>query len=121
MRRATLAHRAELLDDHMGDNNWKKLVNIGRHLSVSWTYALHFSELALVHSVSRKYIRAVEGASESLAALEATNRSADPADIASWTREAANAQSQRARHPEAMDIYEAKVPKRTSGIPCIYP
>jgi hypothetical protein len=28
-RTATLGHRAEMLDDHMNDNNWKKLVGIG--------------------------------------------------------------------------------------------
>ncbi len=26
---ATLAHRSEVLDDHMNDSNWKKLVTIG--------------------------------------------------------------------------------------------
>ena len=29
-RGATTAHRAEILDDHMGDSNWKKTINIGR-------------------------------------------------------------------------------------------
>jgi hypothetical protein len=28
-RTATLAHRAEMLNDHMNDGNWKKLVGIG--------------------------------------------------------------------------------------------
>jgi len=28
-RTATLAHRAEILDDHMSDNNWKKMIGIG--------------------------------------------------------------------------------------------
>lgn len=27
-RSATLAHRAEILDDHMNDNNWKKMLNM---------------------------------------------------------------------------------------------
>jgi Kyakuja-Dileera-Zisupton transposase len=30
LRTATLAHRAEVLDDHMNDHNWKKLVGIGK-------------------------------------------------------------------------------------------
>lgn len=29
IRTATLAHRAEVLDDHMNDSNWKKLVTVG--------------------------------------------------------------------------------------------
>jgi hypothetical protein len=28
-RTTTLAHRAEILDDHTNDSNWKKLINIG--------------------------------------------------------------------------------------------
>jgi len=29
-RTASLAHRTEILDDHMNDSNWKKMQNIGR-------------------------------------------------------------------------------------------
>jgi hypothetical protein len=29
-RTATLAHRTEILDDHMNDSNWKKLQHIGK-------------------------------------------------------------------------------------------
>jgi hypothetical protein len=28
-RTASLAHRTEILDDHMNDNNWKKMLHIG--------------------------------------------------------------------------------------------
>ncbi|KAG6904436.1 hypothetical protein DXG01_009973, partial [Tephrocybe rancida] len=27
-RTATLAHRVEIIDDHMSDNNWKKIINM---------------------------------------------------------------------------------------------
>ena len=30
-RTATLAHRAEILDDHMSDSNWKKLLGMGEY------------------------------------------------------------------------------------------
>jgi hypothetical protein len=30
MRTASLAHRTEVLDDHMNDSNWKKTVSIGK-------------------------------------------------------------------------------------------
>lgn len=29
-RGATTAHRTEILDDHMGDSNWKKIINMGK-------------------------------------------------------------------------------------------
>jgi hypothetical protein len=32
-RTASLAHRTEVLDDHMNDNNWKKMLQIGMFLS----------------------------------------------------------------------------------------
>ncbi len=37
-RGATTAHRTEILDDHMGDSNWKKTINMGgfRFISESW-------------------------------------------------------------------------------------
>jgi len=39
-RGATTAHRTEVLDDHMGDSNWKKTINMGlSHLSpFLWSY-----------------------------------------------------------------------------------
>jgi hypothetical protein len=33
MRTATLAHRSEVLDDHMNDSNWKKIVSISESAS----------------------------------------------------------------------------------------
>ena len=35
---ATIAHRTEVLDDHMGDSNWKKIINIGGHIRFSVTH-----------------------------------------------------------------------------------
>lgn len=39
-RSATLAHRAEVLDDHMNDSNWKKLLNISMYID-NLSFALH--------------------------------------------------------------------------------
>ena len=35
-RTASLAHRTEVLDDHMNDSNWKKMLNIGNHLTIHY-------------------------------------------------------------------------------------
>ena len=32
-RTASLAHRTEILDDHMSDSNWKKMQHIGKNVS----------------------------------------------------------------------------------------
>jgi len=34
-RTASLAHRTEILDDHMNDSNWKKMLHIGNYSTVS--------------------------------------------------------------------------------------
>jgi len=34
-RGATTAHCTEILDDHMGDSNWKKTINMGQFLCCS--------------------------------------------------------------------------------------
>ena len=40
----TLAHRTEVLDSHMGDNNWKKLVNMGEfEIYISLVLLMEFS------------------------------------------------------------------------------
>lgn len=45
-RSASLAHRMEVLDDHMGDSNWKKIINISESISLiftqpDWRYIRH--------------------------------------------------------------------------------
>jgi len=45
-RGATTAHRAEVLDDHMGDSNWKKTINMGQfdfHEASQTVFTLHDS------------------------------------------------------------------------------
>ena len=55
----TLSHRAETLDDHMNDNNWKKLVEMGMQcFYVTVQHQLmHFSSLDLQEVQGSHYIR----------------------------------------------------------------
>ena len=48
------------------------------------------------------------------------SRSAAKADIAAWTKQAAEAEAARADNPAAMDIYEARVPK-SKALPAEHP
>ena len=34
-RTSSLAHRTEMLDDHMSDSNWKKMLHIGKFMNTS--------------------------------------------------------------------------------------
>ncbi|KAG6914147.1 hypothetical protein DXG01_002188 [Tephrocybe rancida] len=45
-RTATLAHRAEILDDHMSNNNWKKIINMPLFLCQKFWEAIDMKEKA---------------------------------------------------------------------------
>ena len=92
-RTATLAHRAEVLDDHMNDSNWKKLIGI-------------------VSSVSRKFQRAVVKLDAQKAYHEDLTAAADDgALIAVWRREIEQAEADRINNVKAMDIMAPRIDK----------
>ncbi|KAF8266490.1 hypothetical protein EI94DRAFT_1701677 [Lactarius quietus] len=91
-------HHWEVIDDHMNDSNWKKLIDI-------------------VNALSTRYRRALSGAIASFVAFESINALATPAHVATWTAEEMLAQQKRADDVTAMDIYDIKL-KRSSPIPC---
>ncbi|KIJ92471.1 hypothetical protein K443DRAFT_46691, partial [Laccaria amethystina LaAM-08-1] len=88
----TLAHRTEVLDAHMGDNNWKKLVNMVSSLCKKW----------------KRIQKALPEAEDKLRKLSAT---ASNEQLQSWDSQESEAQNLRVLDPQAMDIYEAKAPK----------
>ena len=101
-RTATLAHRAEMLDDHATDSNHKKMLGI--HLSLSKKYAEAISML----EVAGKYY----------AELSAT---ATPMARNLWTDEIELAEASRMDNISAMDIYAARLSSQTqqpSSPPC---
>ncbi|PPR03993.1 hypothetical protein CVT26_001037, partial [Gymnopilus dilepis] len=84
-RSATLAHRAEILDDHMNDNNWKKLLN-------------------MVFVLKSKHRNAIASNEEWTEYLDGLSKAAGPAAVAQWTRDIEMAEAQRAGKPDVMDI-----------------
>lgn len=40
-RGMSTSHRREVIDDHMNDSNWKKLVDIGKFPQIIWIQCLH--------------------------------------------------------------------------------
>ncbi|KDQ49420.1 hypothetical protein JAAARDRAFT_200858 [Jaapia argillacea MUCL 33604] len=79
-------HRAETLDIHMNDSNWKKLLNI-------------------VLSLSKKYVKALGGVQMSAEAFENICKGASKKDIITWGRAEAAAQAGRLKDITKMDIY----------------
>ena len=85
-RTSTLAHRTEVLDDHMNYSNWNKMVNI-------------------VSFVITKFNKSVIGLVDSKDYFDRLNNSALANDIEDWTKDIRKAERERERGTlEAMDI-----------------
>ncbi|KAH9013467.1 hypothetical protein EDB85DRAFT_1876985 [Lactarius pseudohatsudake] len=88
------SHRREVIDDHMNDSNWKKLIDLGK---------LH------VNAVSRHYRKALSGATLSAAAFESISVSANPERVQAWGAEEEHAQRERGHDVKVMDIYDIRM------------
>jgi hypothetical protein len=58
--------------------------------------------------VSRRYRKALSGATQSAEAFESINASASPDSIEVWTAEEENVQRERGHDVKVMDIYDIK-------------
>ncbi|KAG1888625.1 hypothetical protein F4604DRAFT_1569672 [Suillus subluteus] len=86
-RSMSLAHRKEVLDDHMRDSNWKKL------------------------SLLKKYCHALQGISDTQGPYEELTRSLDLDDVQEWKKAAEKVAQDRG---ELLDIYQLKMDKAPS-------
>lgn len=104
---ATLAHRNEILDDHMNHSNWKKLIGIRKYLIYiplvsPLNVAMLFNpESSLVRKMKRA-IQLLKGSEESYTKL---TESAAPADLEEWKEGELRAQQNRAINVKSMDYY----------------
>ena len=97
-RTSTLAHRTEVLDDHMNYSNWNKMVNI-------------------VSFVITKFNKSVIGLVDSKDYFDRLNASALANDIEVWTREIRRAEQERDKgNLEAMDIMAAVRAQNEEGM-----
>jgi hypothetical protein len=109
-RGMSTSHRREVIDDHMGDSNWKKLIDLGRLPSHKHSIRAHKDYT--VNAVSKRYRRALSGAMLSSAAFDSINSSAGADSIRVWTAEEEHARRERIRDVTAMDIYDIKMERR---------
>lgn len=89
LRTATLAHRAEIMDDHMTDSNHKKTLGMAASLSDRFTQATATSQ-----SAEEYYAKLTQSISET--------------DVAQWEEEIQNAEKHRAVDISLMDILGAQ-------------
>ncbi|KAF9545280.1 hypothetical protein CPC08DRAFT_649410 [Agrocybe pediades] len=91
-RTASLPHRCEIIDDHMRDSNFKKIINTGP-------------------TIVKKYLRAVLKAQESTEYYNDLTASADPGRVETWTQEIQFAEARRHEDETAMDIMKSRIKK----------
>jgi len=87
---ATLAHRAEVLDDHACDSNHKKMLGITKYL------CRRHKEASATLQSSEQY-------------LEELSQTAGPDAVRKWKRQIVAAEASRLTKPKVMDIYRARV------------
>lgn len=105
-RTASLAHRTEVLDDHMNDNNWKKMLQIGMFLGMrGW----HCSDSFKVKSVIRRYNRALDSVVDSRTAHERLSTAAPADALDEWQSSILEAEKQRNIDTSSMDIMHSKI------------
>ena len=107
-RGMSTSHRREVIDDHMNDLNWKKLIDLGKFPPPSYGYRVSAYVGWVVNAVSRRYRKALSGATISTAAFESINVSASPESVEAWSAEEEYAQRERGRDVKVMDIYDIK-------------
>ncbi|KAG2130738.1 hypothetical protein DEU56DRAFT_757809 [Suillus clintonianus] len=92
-RSMSQAHRQEILDDHMRNSNWKKLVRI-------------------VKTLLRKYKRANKGIEDTRVPFEELTGSLDVIKVRAWEKDEEKAKEERGEH---LDIYQLKIAKGRLG------
>lgn len=95
VRTATLAHRAEVLDDHCCDANHKK-------------------GLGIIYYLCKRQKEAMETLLEAREYLDGLQETAGHDNVLKWRDEIVKAEADRLSDVKVMDIYKARVKRRTA-------
>ena len=106
-RGMTAPHRQEVLDDHMADSNWQKLVRMGKCIRLQ---SRRFSS-PVVGRVQKKYPRALKMRAESQSAFAALDSNIEAAQRARWLQLEQDALQKRWEDPTAMDCFDVSLEK----------
>jgi len=114
-RGATTAHRTKVLDDHMGDSNRKKTINIGWLLLSSPYSTLALTLLtifAIASTIIKKYERAIREQAEVSEYFIDLTAACPQHLIPVWTRDIEHAEATRHENVTSMDYMNANLKKR---------
>jgi hypothetical protein len=105
-RTASLAHRAEIIDDHAADSNYKKALGIGEIKSLLDILKLTFVQAAVI---SDRFIQATEMSKETTVYYEKISSTVSAVLRRTWNEEIINAERHRLENPSLMDILGAQI------------
>lgn len=109
-RGASIAHRAEVLDDHMGDSNWKKTINMGNVIQCISARKLMFMK---AYTILGKYQRAVKEQAEVSRYFQGLTEYCPRDLLPIWKRDIEQAEAGRQLDVTKMDYMNLKVDKRS--------
>lgn len=104
-RGATLAHRTEVLDDHMNHSNWRKLIGTGMfHM-----YMITCPDCILVSTLIQKLKRGRKLLKANEKAFWTLDESASVDQKNTWRTAGDRALAEKNLDPEAMDYFSLKI------------
>lgn len=109
-RTATLAHRSEILDDHMGDSNWKKMLHICESSASEKNDNIYICQIT-GNSVIQNYQKAVEQDSEASEYFADLTASVPSNNLDCWQREIEEAEANRDKDPTRMLVMKSRLEK----------
>jgi hypothetical protein len=108
-RSMSRAHRQEVLDDHMNDSNWKKMVRSGMFPS-QLVVIIILAYAGLAQALVKKWEKAVVGYAETKMALKELTARLDEKWVTRWQTAEAIAVQERGEH---LRIYDVQVENGT--------
>ena len=104
-RTATLAHRAEIIDDHASDSNHKKALGMGKMLHFTDTLTMTILTATVL---SDRFAMAREMVRESTAYFDQLSSPIHKSIKEEWEREIESAERHRFKDPSVMDVLGAR-------------
>jgi len=106
----SIAHHQEVIDEHMKDSNWRKMIRIRKH--PFYIYPRTIITLFSANSLCKKWSRAKKGLADTGPTFEQLSDSLDASLVQEWTAEEHVAMEKRGDH---LNIYQVRLEKcRTS-------
>lgn len=114
-RGMSTAHRREIIDDHMNNSNWKKLITSGSSQCADREMTATDTVAGIVSAICKQYKKAVIGLKKSTDAFEALTASMDRKTLREYNATYATAMKERKTNVAAMDVFDTKSNKGELG------